>query len=136
MANYIIFTSTILNSLYFLSGTSTACFFKAAQGLNISQLNFESLSVLQDETGDADAFGRRYVPLDDPPAHGVVLGELDEVDEVDGVDLAADEGVEAARAGGERNLDLLAVTTLKLPPSPTAGLVEFSLVLHRLGIMG
>ena len=87
-------------------------------------MNFESLSVLQDETGDANAVGRCDVPLDDPPAHGVVLGELDGVDEVDGVDFATDEGVEAGRVGRERRLDLLVVTLLKFPPSAAARLVE------------
>ena len=65
------------------------------------------LSVLEDETGDADAPGQGGVPLDGPPARGVVLGELDAVAEVDSVDPAADEGVDAGGAGRERRLDLL-----------------------------
>ena len=41
-----------------------------------------SLSVLEDEAGDADALGRGGVPLDGPPAHGLVLGKL-EADSID-----------------------------------------------------
>ena len=39
-------------------------------------MNITSLSVLEDETGDADALGHGGVPLDGPPAHGVALGKL------------------------------------------------------------
>ena len=63
--------------------------------------------MLEDETGYADAPGQGGVPLDGPPARGVVLGELDAVAEVDSVDPAADEGVDAGGAGRERRLDLL-----------------------------
>ena len=84
-----------------------------------------SLPVLEDETGDADALSRGAVPLDGPPAKGVrwvPLGKLDAVGEVDGVDTAADEEVGGRGAGGERGLDVLVVAALELPSSSAASL--------------